>query len=403
MAGNDTENGKEHRLLPTTAEEVQQCIQAAASSGEPLEVMGAGSKRYYGHPVRAPRALSLSRITGIVDYQPQELLVVVRPGTPLRELERVLAERGQCLAFEPPHWSEEATIGGVLGCNLSGPRRPRAGAARDHLLGFQAVTGRGEIIKGGGRVMKNVTGYDLSKLMCGSFGTLAVLTELVIKVLPAAETERTVVVDGLDEAEGLTLLTQAARSPYEVSGLAHLGPGEQSPAPVAGLAKQGDAMTFLRMEGPPPSVEHRCEMVTHLTGRQTGYLEAEESRALWRAIRELEPLGLRDGEQLWRVSLPPSKASHFARALQAMAQGRHFFDWGGGQVWCALPGKTAEKKVHGLAREQGGHARLVRAGSGGPGAAFPPLDAVNHRLHVQLKQAFDPEGILNPGRIYPDF
>ncbi len=398
MAESDNEN----RLLPSTVEEVQQCVLAAVTNEEPLEVIGAGSKRYFGHPVNAPRVLSLARLSGIVDYQPQELLVVVRPGTPLRELEQTLAERGQGLAFEPPHWSENATIGGVIGCNLAGPRRPKAGAARDHLLGFQAVTGRGDIVNGGGRVVKNVTGYDLSKLMCGSFGTLAVLTELVVKVLPVAETERTVVVGGLEEAEGLELLIKAARSPYEVSGGAHLGPDAVFPAPVAGLAKAGDAMTFIRVEGPRPSVEHRCEMVTHLTGRQTGYLEEGESRGLWHALRELEPLGLAGDEQLWRFSLPATSASRFALALDDLAGGRHYFDWCGGQVWGALPPDAAVDKIHALAGEHGGHGRRVRAGSDKQAGAFPALDRINHELHVRLKRAFDPEGVLNPGRMYPD-
>jgi glycolate oxidase FAD binding subunit len=391
-------------LHPTSAEDVQGCVLAAVSNEEPLEVMGAGTKRSYGRPVEARRELSLAQLKGVVDYQPQELIVVVRPGTPLREVEATLAEKGQWLAFEPPHWGEAATIGGAVACNLAGPRRVKAGAARDHLLGFQAVTGRGDIVTGGGRVVKNVTGYDLSKLMCGSFGTLAVMTELILKVLPAAETERTVVVEGLEDAEGLALLNQAARSPHDVSGLAHLCAGTEVPAPVAGLATSGESITFLRVEGPPPSVDHRCEAVTRLTGRQTGYLEQQDSRALWRAIRELEPLPLGEGEQLWRISLPPAAGGSFAPLLQERAGGRLFFDWGGGQVWCALPAGASATAVHALAGEHGGHARLVRATApvDEKTPVFPPLNAVNHKLHVQLKLAFDPAGVLNPGRMYAD-
>ena len=168
-----------------------------------------------------------------------------------------MAGSKQALAFEPPHWGPQATIGGTVACNLSGPRRVRAGAARDHLLGFEAVTGRGQVVRGGGRVVKNVTGYDLSKLMCGSFGTLAVLTELVLKVLPAAETERTVVVPGLDDANAIALLILASRSPHNVSGLAHLPRGVRAPQGLSATSEGGDSITLIRVEGPAPSVDHR--------------------------------------------------------------------------------------------------------------------------------------------------
>lgn len=389
-------------LRPAGDEDVQACVMAALSNETSLEVLGAGSKRYYGRPVQAARTLSLAGLTGIVDYQPQELIAVVRPGTPLVELEQTLAEGGQMLAFEPPHWGAGATVGGAVACNLSGPRRPRAGAARDHLLGFRAVTGRGEIFNGGGRVVKNVTGYDLSKLMCGSFGTLAVLTELVLKVLPAPETERTLVLAGLSGEEGLSTLGEASRSPYEVSGLAHLPAGLNMPAPVAGLAAEDEALTFLRIEGPEPSVARRCEQVTRLCGRRTGALEPEESRAVWKSIRELEPLPLADGERLWRISLPPAAGGEFFGSLGGLAAPRGFYDWGGGLVFCALPASAAAEEVHRLALEAGGYARLVR-GAGPPDAELPvfsPLAPANRKLHVQLKQAFDPNGILNPGRMY---
>ena len=179
------------QLAPANTEEVQQCVLAAASSGEPLEVLGSGTKRFFGRPVNAPRRLTVARLNKVVDYQPEELILVVQPGAPLEQVQATLAERNQILAFDPPHWGDGATIGGTMAANLSGPARFRMGAARDHLLGFQAVTGRGDIVRGGGRVVKNVTGYDLSKVMCGSFGTLAVMTELVVKVLPKPDMERT--------------------------------------------------------------------------------------------------------------------------------------------------------------------------------------------------------------------
>ena len=402
-------------LYPDSTEAVQECVRAAVSNETPLEVMGNGSKRFYGRPVRASRTLSLARMSGIVDYQPGELLVVVRPGTPLADLERTLAGSGQALAFEPPHWSPNATVGGTVACNLSGPRRVRAGAARDHLLGFEAVTGRGQTVRGGGRVVKNVTGYDLSKLMCGSFGTLAVLTELVLKVLPAAETERTVVVTGIDDAEAVSLLILASRSSNVVSGLAHLPPGLRVPQALSGLAGEGESITLIRVEGPAPSVEHRSQQVTGLTNRPSGYLKAEQSAVVWAALRELEPLVMQAGERLWRVSLAPTVSAEFRARLSEMATARAFFDWGGGLLWCALPESVAAEVVHRMARDAGGYARLVRSaagdpsghagghsnGHGGEDQVFSPLAAANRKLHERLKLAFDPSGVLNPGRMYP--
>jgi glycolate oxidase FAD binding subunit len=405
-------------LTPDSTAAVQACVQGAVNDKTPVEVVGGSSKRFYGRPVTASRTLSLAKLSGVVDYQPGELLVVVRPGTPLTELERTLAESKQALAFEPPHWGPHATIGGTVACNLSGPRRVRAGGARDHLLGFEAVTGRGQIVKGGGRVVKNVTGYDLSKLMCGSFGTLAVMTELVIKVLPAAETEHTVVVVGLEDAEAIALLILASRSPHNVSGLAHLPRGVRVPQALSSVTGDGDSLTLIRVEGPAPSVEHRAREIVGLTTRQTVSLEAEASASVWSSLRELEPLTIDIGERLWRISLPPTASARFRATLSSQvassaetpntATPRAFFDWGGGLLWCALPVLLAAADVHRMAQEAGGHARLVRSASVHQGSGcdeavdlgFSPLDGANRAVHQRLKLAFDPSGVLNPGRMY---
>lgn len=400
------------QLTPESTDAVQACVQGAINDKAPLEVVGGGGKRFYGRPVAASSTLSLAKLSGVIDYQPGELLVVVRPGTSLAELERTLAESKQALAFEPPHWGPQATIGGTVACNLSGPRRVRAGAARDHLLGFEAVTGRGQIVRGGGRVVKNVTGYDLSKLMCGSFGTLAVLTELVIKVLPAAETERTVVVTGLDDAEAIALLILASRSPHNVSGLAHLPRGVRVPQGLSAASGSGDSITLIRVEGPAPSVDHRAPEIAGLTKRQTVSLEAEASTSVWSALREVEPLAIDPGERLWRVSVPPTVSATCRAALSKAAsspeQPRAFFDWGGGLLWCVLPASVAASAVHRVAQDAGGHARLVRSAGAPQGVdgddavdqAFSPLDGANRAVHQRLKLAFDPSSVLNPGRMY---
>ena len=352
--------------------------------------------------MKAPRKLSLAGLKGIVDYQPGELIVVVLPGTPLSELEAALAGRGQRLAFEPPQWGMGATIGGVVACNLSGPRRVQAGAVRDHLLGFTAVTGRGELVHGGGRVVKNVTGYDLSKLMCGSFGTLAVLTELVLKALPAPETEQTVVVRGLEDVEGIELLTRAGRAPGGVAGLAHLPQELRMPLPLLESVNKEKSATVMRLEGPEPSVRYSTGQLTDLAGGQVEVLEQEQSRNLWRSIREVEPLVMAEGLRLWRISLPAAQSAAFAPALGASSLPRRFYDWGGGQLWCLLPQHMEAEQVHRLAQEAGGNARIVRGGApaGMEMPIFPHLAPPNHKLHVQLKEAFDPNRVLNPGRMY---
>ena len=394
-------------LTPRSLADIQALIAEAVRGGEPLEVCGSGSKRGYGRPVAARRTLSTAGIAGVVDYQPRELICVVRPGTPLAELERVLAREGQMLAFEPPHWGEGATIGGTVAANLSGPRRFKAGAARDHLLGFQAVTGRGDAVRGGGRVVKNVTGYDLSKLMCGSFGTLGVLTELCLKVLPRPEAQVTLAVETASEDDALALLRRMARSPHEPSALACLPPGTARPAALAARADPAACLALIRLEGPERSVTLRVDAVAALAGGGAARLAGADSESVWRGMGEVAPLPLAKGERLWRLSVPPDQAGAAAQALRGSGAGpaagavRLCYDWGGGLVWAALPG-SRDAAVHAAARAAGGHARVAR---GDPDLApaepaFGPLDAVQRQVHQNLKRAFDPQGILNPGRMY---
>src|SRR5579885_811518 len=215
-------------FAPTDLDELREAVAAALAAGEPVELIGGGSKRGLGRPLQLPHVLDLSRLAGIRDYEPSELTLTAGAATPLAEIERELAAAGQMLAFEPPDWrgllggEGEPTLGGVLACNLSGPRRVKAGAARDHFLGCRAVSGRGEAFKAGGRVVKNVTGYDLCKLLAGSFGTLAAMEEVTVKVLPAPAKSRTVLLFGLGPSEAVATLTDALNSPYEVSGAAYL-------------------------------------------------------------------------------------------------------------------------------------------------------------------------------------
>src|SRR5436305_257014 len=245
-------------LKPRDVKDVEDVVRWALAEGKALEIVGRGSKRALGRPSQTDLTLDLSGLSGVTLYEPEELVLSARAGTPIAEVEALVASKDQQLAFEPMHCASifgatdsEATIGGALASNLSGPRRIKAGAARDHFLGFSAISGRGETFKSGGRVVKNVTGYDLCKLMAGSWGTLAALTDVTVKVLPRAETEETLLVLGLDDAAGVRAMSAAMGSSNDVSGAAHF------PAPIAASiqAEAGTALTALRLEGVAPSVK----------------------------------------------------------------------------------------------------------------------------------------------------
>ncbi len=405
------EAGSERTLRPSDGGELTEVIRAALAEGRPLEPCGHGSKREFGRPVEAARLLSLERISGITLYEPGELVMRARAGTPLAEIEAVLAEQGQELAFEPSDYGVllagepgRQTIGGVFACNLSGPRRIKAGAARDHLLGVTCVTGFGQEIKTGGRVMKNVTGYDLCKLLTGSHGTLAVFTELTFKVLPAAQTVATLMVGGGDEEKLLAALREAMKTPFDVSGAALLpalaaGRSEAQPVRAAGRA-----LAVLRLEGPAPSVRYRMERLRErLADAALAFasLDEQDSRTLWREIRDVRLLSRE--RPLWRLSIAPTRASELSAWFRELTP-EYLFDWAGGLVWLALkPEWAVEAEV--LRRPLGGgHATLVRAAREVRASVpvFQPQPAPLAALTRRIKKSFDPERILNPGRMYAE-
>jgi len=397
-------------FTPTTAQEVLNIVRWAAAEEAPLEVLGHGSKRDIGRPVQTEHVLDLSQLSGITLYEPEELVLSAKAGTPISEIDALLAEHNQQLAFEPMDYgplfggeSGHGTIGGVLGANLSGPRRIKAGAARDHVLGVYAVSGRGEAFKSGGRVVKNVTGYDLSKLMAGSWGTLAVVTEVTFKVLPAPETETTVAFSGLDDAQAAAAMAAATGSSAEVSGAAHL--------PVAvvsrflGGAFGHEARTVLRLEGFGPSVKYRTGILRTVLA-EAGPMEllsAEESQRLWREIRDCAPFSDGTAMPVWRVSMTPSEGYKMVDALRREAGVNAFYDWQGGLIWLRMetPDPEAEPLRRQIGRFGGGHATLVRAEPVVRAAlpVFQPQPPALAALSARLKEQFDPKGILNPGRM----
>ena len=400
-------------LRPGTAEAVLDSVAWAAAEEVPLEIYGHGSKRGFGRPVQAEYGLDLSDLTGVTLYEPEELVLSARAGTPTAEIEKLLREHNQALAFEPTDYGPlfgaargRGTIGGVLAANASGPRRIKAGAARDHVLGIQAVSGRGEAFKSGGRVVKNVTGYDLSKGLAGSWGTLAVVTEATFKVLPRPETSATLVIAGLGDSQAVAALCQAMGTPWEVSGAAHLPERVVAEVPDAAFAAGGRAATLLRLEGIEPSVAYRVEKLQTLVAPLGGLsvLESEASEALWRSVRDAEPFEA-TSHPVWRVSVAPSAGPSVITALAELHAIRYFYDWSGGLLWI----EAADAGEDGLAREiricvaaaGGGHATLVR---GTPAlrsaiAPFEPQPGSLAALTRRLKEQFDPRGILNPGRM----
>jgi len=390
--------------LHTPASEAEACavVAEAAEKRTPLAVAGSGTKADLGRPAQTQATLSSSALTGVTLYEPAELVIGARSGTPLAEVVRTLSERGQELPFEPMDYRPllgsrgEPTIGAVAAANLSGPRRITAGAARDSLIGVRFVNGRGEAVKSGGRVMKNVTGLDLVKLMAGSWGTLGLLTEVTFKVLPKAERSSTLIYRGLDDARAVAALAAALGSPYEVAGAAHI--------PAAD--RQG-ARTVIRIEGFSFSVAHRMGELRRLLLKSCGapdIVEGKGADALWAAVRDATLLSDPRDRAIWRVSTAPTRAPQLAAEVARALDARLFYDWGGGLIWLSTDprGDAGAATIRAAVRAFGGHSMLVRAPAEVRAMAdvFEPQGGTLMRLTGGIKAAFDPAGILNPGRMY---
>ncbi|MCR9138052.1 MAG: glycolate oxidase subunit GlcE [Alphaproteobacteria bacterium] len=395
---------------PADESQVLDAVKWALSERAPVEVLGHGSKRSIGRQMQVAHSIDLTDLSGITLYEPEELVLTAKAGTPLSDIEKLLGENDQELQFEPMDYrpllgAREAgrgTIGAVLATNLSGPRRLKSGAARDHVLGIRAVTGRGDLIKSGGRVVKNVTGYDLSRGLSGSWGTLALFTEVTFKVLPRAETEATLIVSGLNDAEAADLMAAAMGSDAEVSSAAHLPESVRGRFLNGGLP--GGAATALRLEGFAPSVDYRIEKLIAMfagVGSHTR-LETGTSRSLWREVRDVAPF-CDDGDRpVWRVSVAPSAGHQLVAALRLRVGVDAYYDWQGGLVWLRMESEAEPQMIRQtIAALGGGHATLVRADRPTRDAVdiFQPQEAALAALSQRLKTQFDPEKILNPGRM----
>ena len=371
-------------LAPPDEAGISEAIARAHAAREPLAIAGRGTKRAMLRPVQAAHTLSTRNLTGITLYKPSELVISARAGTPIPEIEAALAEKGQQIIAEPPDFSalfgatEAATLGGITAANLSGPRRITWGATRDHVLGIRAVAGTGEVFRSGGRVLKNVTGLDLCKLLAGSHGTLGVLTEITFKVLPRAEATATLAVRVPDVAAGVRVLSAALGSPYGVSG----------------AALTGD-LALIRIEDFTESVRYRMGRLREALAPLGDV--AEHDPMVWRGVRDATLLMAAPGEAVWRLSLPPSAA---AAACAALAGFRLLLDWGGGLVWVAGP---ATERAHAtvMAAARAGSFTLFRAPESLSAhvQVLPEEPPALVAIAARVKAALDPAGILNPGRM----
>lgn len=388
-------------IAPAEEDAIAATIADAAAAREPLEILGNGTKSAMLRPVQAARSLSTRNHRGIVFYSPNELVIRARAGTPVTEIEVAVAERSQHLIAEPPDFSdlfgrtEPQTIGGLIAANLSGPRRVAWGATRDHVLGIRAVNGAGEVIRSGGRVLKNVTGLDLCKLLTGSHGTLGVITEITLKVLPAPEASGSLVVETPTAGAGVAVLAKALGSPYSVSAAAWL------PADAAVRAGLPRAAAFARIEDFASSVSYRLDRLRQELGGDV--VMGDASRRLWRTIRDAGPLGAEPAQAIWRVSVRPSAGPAVADSVTTAFDARYFLDWGGGMVWIAGPAEpAAHQTVTRVAEQAGGAWTLFRAPDSLRAAVdvVPPEPPALAAITQRVKAALDPAGILNPGRLY---
>jgi glycolate oxidase FAD binding subunit len=351
-------------------------IRDAAQRGAPLRIRGAGSKDFYGEPAPEGEALSTLALAGIVSYEPSELVVTVRAGTRLADLEDVLAERGQCLPFEPPQFAGRATVGGMVAAGLSGPARASVGPVRDYVLGTTVVNGRGDVLTFGGQVMKNVAGYDVSRLMVGALGTLGLVAEVSLKVLPQAPAEATLRFE-MTQAQALQQLNEWGGRPLPLNA-------------SRWREEQGRGVLDLRLRGAAAAVDAACRL---LGGER---LRNDEAARGWTACRDQQLAWFtgRGDRDLWRVCVPQT-----APVLELPEA--PLIEWHGGLRWVRASGDAAAR-IREVASRAGGHATLFAAADPHATHRFAPLAPPLDRIHRELKREFDPAGVFNRGRLYPD-
>lgn len=382
----------------------------------PVEILGSGSKSRVGRPMQTAGQISTGSMHGVWMYEPTELVMAAHAGTSLAHIEAELASHNQMLAFEPCDIGPACggrqgtqTIGSVFATNASGSRRITVGAARDHLLGVEAISGRAELFRSGGRVMKNVTGVDLCRGLSGSWGTLAVLTDVTFKVLPAPEKTVTLVYGGLPDDIGVELMCAAMRLPYEVSGTAHLPQSMVARLETAELAGQGQAITALRLENFEKSVDYRAKamMAALKVYGEPFLIDSAESLGFWGELRRLSVLPYSEETCLWQISTAPMKGPKVVAAVRRHMPCEVYYDWSGGRIWVEVPASAdaGASDIRRAVAVHGGYATLIRADQSVRSSVevFQPQSPLAERIIRGLKTSFDPWRLLNPGRMYANF
>ncbi|MEE2658347.1 MAG: glycolate oxidase subunit GlcE [Candidatus Latescibacterota bacterium] len=365
---------------PATIDAVCALVVETVAAGDALQLQGTGTKAGIGSRTSG-RVVDLTALAGVVSYEPEELVLVVRPGTPLSEIEVLLAERDQQLAFEPPYWGKTATLGGTVACGWSGPRRLFAGSLRDFLLGAEYVDGRGRRIRVGGKVVKNVTGFDLWRLQAGAFGTLGILTEIVLKLWPRPATLSTVAVD-LPITDAHPLMLEWARRPEAVSGIAY---------------EPASQRLLVRVEGTAAAVAARCHSLAGLTELEVETLANEESLSVWQSVREATSMRTGAGS-LWRIVLPASDTVAALQRLTELGLSAYLLDWGGALIWARM--ETGPKEIRAAIAGFGGMAWRFADDDDDPNPrGFDPLASGLATINQTVKQTIDPDDIFNRGRL----
>ena len=402
------------RFLPETEQQTRELVRWAFAEGRSISVQGKNTKHGFGLPVDADCTLSLEKLSGILEYHPEELVMTALPGTPMAEIRQELTKHNQHLAFEPPALNrmyqveDEGTIGGSFIGNLAGPRRFKSGSARDHILGVRAINGRGETWKSGGKVIKNVSGYDMSKLITGSWGTLSVVTELTFKILPAPPVSRSLAVWGLSARLGTALMAQVISTPSETSGLAHLPEAALTAIGRDDASFPGKTLTLIRLEGTELSVKERLQSITGWLPGACEYsvLDQAASIAAWSLIGNTAPL--QDGQRtpgILKISIPPASAWNLTRFIDELRGCTWYLDAAGGWLWAGICQAGMTDKIHAISREVntiGGTTTIYRAPSSvkQDTGIYPFPDASIKRLNEKIKNSFDPGNIFNPGRLH---
>jgi len=409
-----------HLITPDSLEDLLELVKWANSDFKTLETQGQGTKRALGRKVETDYLINLSKFSGIEEYQPNELVITAKSSTPLTKITTELTKNGQYLSFEPPDFGPllgaprgKGTIGGVISCNLAGSRRIKTGSVRDHFLGFKAISGRGENFKSGGKVVKNVTGFDLSKLIAGSYGTLGIMTEVTLKTLPSPKKTRTILIRwpkrGFFDQEGIHSMRIALNSSHEVSGAAFVQAGASAHSKIDYVRESHKDITAIRVEGTIASVEHRCRAIKDLL-KNFGSLEelhSKNSAMLWSEISNVTLLLDTKNQNIWRISTTPSEGAKIVLAIIKKYKAQAIYDWGGGLIWLAIKNNDggSTKMIRDAIKKTGGHATLFYASQkiDRKSAVFQPQESTLKKLTERIKNSFDPNHILNPGRMYEGF